>query len=257
MARRKQPGDPSRVVGYVRVSTDAQELGPEAQRAALLRWCAEHGAELVAVGEDVVSGAADVAKRPGLLSAVAQLAEHRAGVLLVARRDRLARDAVASAVIERLAERQGARVLSACGTGNGDGPEARLMRGVVDLFAEYERDVIRGRTRAALAAKKARGELTGNAPIGWRVGPDGVHLEPDPAESSAVALIYELRGRGATIAGIARHLDAHQVPCRGRRWRVTTVWAVLQRPEAPTKGTWDGRGYDAQCQDAGGAGPKA
>ena len=241
MGNRRKPGDSGRVVGYIRVSTEEQELGPEAQRAALTRWCAEHGAQLVAVAEDVVSGAAEVAKRPGLLAALSHLVEHRAGVLLVARRDRLARDAVASAVIERLAERAGARILSACGTGNGDGPEARLMRGVVDLFAEYERDVIRARTRAALAAKKARGEMTGTAPIGWRLAADGVHLEPHPREAAAVALVYELRARGATCAGIARYLDAKGVPCRGARWRTTTVWTLLQRPGAPMKGVWDGR----------------
>jgi DNA invertase Pin-like site-specific DNA recombinase len=33
-----------------------------------------------------------------------------------------------------------------------------LMRGLVDLFAQYERALIRSRTKAALAVKKGRGE---------------------------------------------------------------------------------------------------
>ena len=39
--------------------------------------------------------------------------------------------------------------------------EAQLMRGIVDLFAQYERAIIRTRTKAALAVKIARGERVG------------------------------------------------------------------------------------------------
>jgi len=60
-----------------------------------------------------------------------------AGVLLVAKRDRLARDVIVSAVVERLVERQGARVMAADGTGNGDSPEAELMRRIADAFSVY------------------------------------------------------------------------------------------------------------------------
>lgn len=62
-------------------------LGPEAQRAALVGWCTRHGAELVAVYTDHgISGGAALDKRPTLLKALAALREHRAGVLLVATR---------------------------------------------------------------------------------------------------------------------------------------------------------------------------
>ena len=43
------------------------------------------------------------------------------------------------------------------------------MRGIVDVFAAYEREVIRARTRAALGVKRARGERTGEIPYGYRV----------------------------------------------------------------------------------------
>ena len=41
--RGKGQTDPHRVIGYVRVSSDDQRLGPEAQRAALKQWCRAHG----------------------------------------------------------------------------------------------------------------------------------------------------------------------------------------------------------------------
>jgi DNA invertase Pin-like site-specific DNA recombinase len=117
MARtRKPPTDPTKVIGYLRVSTDEQTLGPEAQRAALerWRWCEAHQATLVAVYSDQdVSGGAALDKRPALLAAIAALKEHGAGVLLVAKRDRLARDTMLAAMVERLAGREGATVLTA------------------------------------------------------------------------------------------------------------------------------------------------
>lgn len=230
MARRRSPAPRSRVVGYVRVSTDEQHQGPRAQRDALEAWCARNGAELVAVYEDRgVSGAAELERRPALLEAVAALEDLDAGVLLVAKRDRLARDVMLAAMIERMTERAGATVVAADGAGEGTGPEALLLRRMVDAFAEYERAVIRARTRAALAAKRARGERTGDVPLGHRVAADGVHLEADPAEAEAVRVVHELRAAGVSIRGIAVELDARGVPARGGRWHPTTVARLLRR----------------------------
>lgn len=225
---RPPAADPRKVVGYVRVSTDDQALGPAAQREALARWCGAHGAELVACFEDLgVSGAAALDKRPGLLAAIDALEEHAAGVLLVAKRDRLARDVVNAAMVERLAERVGARVRSAAGEGTeGDAadPAAMLLRGIVDVFAQYERAVIRARTRSALAVKKARGERVGSVPYGSRLAADGRTLEVDPAERRAVELVRELRAEGLALRAIGARLEAAGcVPRGGGRWHPDTV----------------------------------
>lgn len=103
--------DPQRVIGYVRVSSGDQRLGPDAQRMALEQWCAAHGGQLVLTCTDRgVSGGAAPDQRPGLLAALAAIKKFAAGVLLVAKRDRLARDTLVAAMVERLAERDGARV---------------------------------------------------------------------------------------------------------------------------------------------------
>ena len=157
MARRrlKRDTDPKKAIGYIRVSTDEQALGPDAQRAALNAWCERHDARLGAIYEDIgVSGASPLEKRPGLNDALDALVLEGAGVLLVAKRDRLARDVVIAAVVERMAQRVGARLLSADGTGNGDGPEDQLMRHLLSAFSEYERLLIGARTRAALRVRK-------------------------------------------------------------------------------------------------------
>jgi site-specific DNA recombinase len=222
-----------RVVGYVRVSTDEQALGPEAQRAALAAWCQSHGAELVATFEDLgVSGGLELDKRPALLAALDALRDHRATVLLVAKRDRLARDVLVAAVVSREAAKRGAQVLSADGTGNGDGPEALLMRNIVNSFAEYERALIRARTRAALAVKRTKQERTGVVPFGYRLAADGLHIEPHEAEQAAIGKVRQLRSGGLSIRGVAARLNAEGIPARGARWHPTSVARLLEREAA-------------------------
>lgn len=237
--KKKRVGNPKKAVGYVRVSTEEQNLGPEAQRAELQRWAAREGVELVAVFEDIgVSGKTPVEKRPGLLAAFNALEDTGSGVLIAAKRDRLARDVLVVALVERMAERAGARALAADDDADADAndPSAFLMRAMKDAFAQYERLVIVARTRAALGVKKARGERTGDIPIGRALAADGIHLAEHPAEAAAVGRILELRGEGLSIRAIAEALNAEGVAARGTRWHKTTVERVLLRhAKAETK----------------------
>ena len=204
--RTPKPSTDSRTaVAYLRVSTDEQHLGPEAQRAAIGVWAARNGVEIVAWYEDRgVSGAAAIDKRPGLLAALDALPQHRAGLLVVAKRDRLARDVVAAAMIERMAERVGARVTSAAGEGEGDDPASKLMRTMVDAFAEYERALIAARTSAALQAKAARGEKVGGVQSYGRA--DGIDAERTATERAILECVRELRAAGMTVRAIADEL---------------------------------------------------
>lgn len=231
--RKQKTGSAKVVVGYIRVSTDDQSLGPDAQRKALESWCRAQDATLVAVHLDLgVSGGAPLEKRPGLQQALSELPEYGAGVLLVAKRDRLARDVLVSALVDRLVSRSGARVLSADGSGNGDQPQDQLMRTVVDAVAEYERALIGSRTKAALAVKKARGERVGHVPFGFTLGHDRKHLLPHGGEQAALARIRALRAEGRSLRRIAQALTEEGFEPRGKRWHVTTLARILKPKEA-------------------------
>lgn len=228
-ARRAPVTDPRRAVAYLRVSTDEQHLGPEAQRAALEAWAAREGVVVVAWHTDAgVSGATPIAHRPGLTAALADLAVHGAGLLAVSRRDRLARDVMAAAMTERLAADAGARVVSAAGEGTegGDDPAAALMRRMVDAFAEYERALIAARTRAAMAAMARRGEAIGHPRLGFRVV-DGRPVV-DTAEAEMVARAVTLRGEGLSLRALAERLTAEGYATRaGRPHNLRSVSALL------------------------------
>ena len=164
------------------------------------------------------------------MSALDALAVSGAGVLLVAKRDRLARDVLVAAMADRLVERSGARIVAADGVGEGVDPSAALLRGMVDLFASYERAMIRSRTVVALAQKRALGERTGAVPVGSRLAADGVHLEADPVEARIVAAVVEGRGAGLSLRGIVADLATRgMLTRRGGAIQSTQVIRILRR----------------------------
>ncbi len=136
--RRNHPADPTRAIALVRVSTEKQDLSPAAQVRAINAFAKNHGITVAKVYEEIgVSGGAAIEDRPVLLEAVDAVRTHNAGILLVAKRDRLARDVVAAGLITRLVERNGGVVRTADGIGNGEDAESKLLAGIVDLFAQY------------------------------------------------------------------------------------------------------------------------
>ncbi|MBB5695799.1 recombinase family protein [Muricoccus pecuniae] len=138
----------SRFVAYYRVSTDKQGrsgLGLEAHREAVARHATGCGGSVVAAFEEVESGRKG--DRPQLAIAMAECRLRRS-TLLIAKLDRLARDAHFLLGLEKA----GVEFLAA------DMPYAnRLTIGVMALVAEEEARATSARTKAALAAAKARG----------------------------------------------------------------------------------------------------
>jgi DNA invertase Pin-like site-specific DNA recombinase len=224
----------TRAVVYLRVSTDEQAasgLGLEAQEAACRAYCAAHGYAVGSVHADEgVSGSTPVDRRPALTEALGALT--RGAVLVAAKRDRLARELHVAAVLEQTARKAGASVETPDAPSSDD-PFAVALRGMLDVFAQLERAQIAARTKAALAAKRARGEKTGGAlPFGRTLAEDGRTLAADPREAEALGLIRALRSEGLTLRAIVDRLNAQGVPARGARWHLTTVATLCKREAA-------------------------
>lgn len=228
--RRVKPGDPKLAIAYVRVSTDEQRLGPEAQRTAIAAWASREGVKVSAWHEDTgVSGGSELEERAGLIAALGELRAKSAGVLVVARRDRLARDVAVAVAIEKAVARCGARIVSADGVANGESAADDFLRTILDAAAAYERALIRARTKAALAVKKANGFRVGAVPLGYQVANDGKTLEPCDAEQCAARDAKELRANGRSLRGIAIDLLARgHRPRRGAKWHPEQVRSLLK-----------------------------
>lgn len=137
------------LIGYCRVSTRDQDT--ELQRAALKK------AGCKRVFEETASGA--TANRPALAAALDHLREGDA--LVVWRLDRLARSLKQLIDTVEHIEEQGANLVSLNEKLDTSTPSGRLVFHVFGALAEFERGLIRERTRAGLDAARAQGRRGG------------------------------------------------------------------------------------------------
>ena len=232
-----------KAIGYLRVSTDEQAesgAGLAAQRDALERHCERLGWSLEEVHEDDgVSGKAKLHKRLGLMDAINAVG--KGDVLLIAKRDRLARDMMSSIMLEQMVTKKGGRIVSVAGEGtDDDDPTSVLMRRMVDAFAEYERLVIAARTRAALQAKKRRGLRTGRVPYGKVLVQKSIirsksgrpaQLTDNQEQLKVVVKVQRLKADGKSLRAIAGQLTDEGIPTAtgNDRWSHSTVQRFLQR----------------------------
>jgi DNA invertase Pin-like site-specific DNA recombinase len=217
-------------VGLYRVSTAEQGqsgLGLEAQQASVRAFVASQGWTLVTEHTDIASGKDD--RRPGFQAALLKCRQLGA-VLVAARLDRITRRAH---TLSQLLE-DGVSIRAADMPGADD-----LMMRIYAAMAQKERELISARTKAALAAAKARGTVLGGDK-GHRPskGPDSAmaaqarRLEAERAAHRLVLEVAAERAAGAaSLAGIAQGLNQRRVStptgCGG--WTHTTVARVLAR----------------------------
>jgi DNA invertase Pin-like site-specific DNA recombinase len=222
----------SRFVAYYRVSTDRQGrsgLGIEAQKAAVSAFLNGGNWSVIAEFVEVESGKRS--DRPELGKALHLCRVHNA-TLVIAKLDRLARDAHFLLGLEKA----GIEFVAA------DMPSAnRLTVGIMAMVAEEERRMISARTKAALAAAKARGKKLGGArPGGIKDAERGRALGREARVAKAASraadlrpIIEVIRAEGATsLRAIAAQLNARGIkPARGVEWQANTVKRVLDRKQ--------------------------
>ncbi len=139
---------------------------PHAQRAQIESWAAREAGPVVAWFEEHgVSGPRDATERPGLSAVLHALREQGAGVLVVAKGDRLARDGVIEGMVDKLVGRAGARGVSS-GVGNRNSPADQHLQSILDSAAAFERSQIQDLTRVEFAVRKTREERLGAFPGG-------------------------------------------------------------------------------------------
>ena len=141
-------------------------------------------------GQAITVAAAVPPVKLGRQAADALNAVQRGDVLVVATRDRIARDAFLALLVERAVAKKGARIVSAAGEGTeSDDPTAIFMRRLLDAVSELERSLIAARTRAAM-----RGEETRTR----RVASLWPHLILHDEERHTLRLLRRLRALGLT-----------------------------------------------------------
>lgn len=221
-------------VSYLRVSTQKQGhsgLGLEAQQTAVARYAKEHGGTLVQEFKEVESGRKGMKGRPELEKALAFCRKHRC-TLVIGKLDRLARDV-----------RFFLEVIDTCKVSiafadlpdvNPSTAEGRMVLVSMANFAEFEARRISERTKAALAAAKARGRVLGSKGI------DNLRPNIEERQEAADAFAARLRhtmdsmqGRGLSQRSMAAELNQLGIKTpRGGQWSLYQVQLLLRRIQA-------------------------
>lgn len=196
---------------YARVSTREQVLygsGIKHQIQACEAMATSLGFKCLWIFTDLgISGTKSITNRPGLKKALNQLDPN--DILLVFKRDRIARDHAVARQVESIVKSVGARLLSVmeeeCNLDNELGIHNRLF---MDLKAEYELEHCTRRTLTSLYAKKMQGQRIGTVSYGFELDSDKTTLILQESEQTMIKLVQQLRASGHSLRSIVKELNA-------------------------------------------------
>lgn len=217
---------------YIRVSTEGQAIegvSLAAQRSKLEAWASLHDAEIVGTFNDAGISGMDEG-RPGLAAAMQAATEHQAA-LVVYSLSRLSRSTSHCIKLADQLNKAGANLVSLSEQLDTTSAAGRMVFKMLAVLAEFERDQLAERTRAAMQHKKSKGERVGSIPFGYDLAADGIALIPNAAQLEAVELIRELRHSGLSLQSIADELTARNIlTAKGnQRWTQQAVNSILKR----------------------------
>jgi DNA invertase Pin-like site-specific DNA recombinase len=227
-----------RFVSYLRVSTQKQGqsgLGLEAQREAVNNFLNGGDWKLVAEFVEVETGKRN--DRPELAKALRACRKHKAA-LVVAKLDRLARNAEFLLTVHR--ESGDAGVVFCDLPQVPEGPVGKFLLTQMAAVAELEAGLISQRTKAALAAAKARGTKLGGRRVSasqWQEITAAAHQahreKAQQGGAKVLPIIEQLQASGVTsLRAIAAGLNEQGIEApRGGEWTATQVMRVLRRAE--------------------------
>lgn len=213
MARKSQDqqAEQTRVVGYVRVSSEQQTehgVSLQAQEEKIRQYCSLYDLTLI----DIVIDAGLSAKtlqREGLQKALSLLKSGQAEGLVVVKLDRLTRNVadLGSLITEYF---NTYALMSVCEQVDTRSASGRLVLNVLTSVAQWEREAIGERTSHALQYKKSQGERVGTISLGKRLSTDGKTLVENTVEQQAICLARQYRSSGLSLRKIAAKLAEQQ-----------------------------------------------
>ena len=190
--------------GYIRVSTNRQDLSIETQTEQVKRAAEYHhgSSDLELFTEPDTSGSIEVAKREQGAALLARANEAiqsgLAVTIIVPKVDRLGRDVIDINQTVRRFEQLGVRILFLDINVDTRTAMGRAFMQIAAVFAELELACIRERIQSALDQKRSNGLLTGTVPFGW----DAVETGDNAAKGVRVRkLVDNLEGEVDTPHG--------------------------------------------------------
>lgn len=212
---------------YLRVSTVGQVDGDgfPRQRAAIDEYAQKNDLQVARYfHEQGVSGT--LLERPAWQDLVFEALASGVTIILIERLDRLARDLIVQETLLGDLRKEGIKLISTAEPDLcSDDPSRKLIRQVFGAIAEYDRDMIVAKLKAARVRKKqATGRCEGRLPYGLKGAQQRrVHRR-----------IFKLLNEGYSRRRIALKLNQERFPAPGggSKWYPGTVARIVERGEA-------------------------
>ena len=222
------------VVGYIRVSTEGQVedgVSLDAQREKIEAWAKLHDEAEIVIYKDAGISGASMDQRPGLQDALREACKRRAALVVysLSRLARSTRDTLS--ISDRLAK-SGAELVSLSERIDTTSASGKMVFRLLAVLAEFERDQISERTRAAMAHMRSSGRrISRFAPFGWDLDESGEVVRPNSVEQAAIRRMVELRSEGLSFRRVADRLEADGVRTKTGlcSWSAKSVWAAVRR----------------------------
>jgi site-specific DNA recombinase len=228
---------------YLRVSTARQAeegVSMDAQAAKAKAYCEMNGFEVIATLQDSGISGSKMKTRPGLLAAIEAVCKAK-GVLVVYSLSRMARSTRDALEISEKLCKAGADLCSLTERLDTTTAAGKMVFRMMAVLAEFERDLVSERTRAALDYKRKKGEKTGghvNYGYDAHVDAQGTFvLYQNKDEMENICYMMHLKTRNYSYSEIAKVLDGKGLKAKlGGKWSAKTVRDVImqekQRREA-------------------------
>lgn len=237
-----KPATTTRAAIYTRVSSEEQIDGTslDSQRERCMAWCDAKGWTLTDVCTDEgVSGAK--ASRPALDRLMAAIDAGHIDAVVVYKTDRFSRSRAHLFTTLEVLAAKGVAFTSVTEAFDTSTTSGDAMVGMLGVFAQMERNLIRERTRAGVNAKVRAGGWGGgqSAPYGYSIVGTGrdARLEVNEAEANmvrtAVAMVLD---QGLSTLETAKRLNA-----LGMTPRTAPLWTSQNLRNMLRRGQWDGR----------------
>ncbi len=193
-----------RAVGYIRVSTEEQAregVSLATQETRVRAFCEAKGWELLRVYRDPGASGKSL-QRPGIQALLSDLKGNGADVIVIVKLDRLTRSVrdLGSLIHDLF---RGVALASVDESLDSSTASGRMVMNLLGTVAEWEREVVGERTKAALDHKATKGEWRGRVPFGFRIDEATGKLVEDPGAMKAIESMKRAHRRGKSLRRLA------------------------------------------------------
>lgn len=228
----------TRVVGYIRGSTEEQQNTLTAQRTQIEAYCAFKGLTLVQcfVDEGESAFSVDFYERPIAAEMILRMEELGATSIIITKLDRGFRNALDCLFTVQDLEARGIGLHLLDLQLDPTSPIGKLLLTMLAAIAEFENKRRSERQRAGFGVMRSQGQRTGTVPYGWearpswrqsKTGRQADDLIPLATEQEWLVKFAEGDWRDVSCNEVARRLNQAGVPAKkGGKWYGATVQSV-------------------------------